>query len=317
MGTPNKTIVALSDYEHVLARPEMYVGSVSLSEEKLAIIKEEKVVWENKEISVGFYKLANEILDNAFDEAKRMNGKMKSVEIHLSSKNNSVKVIDTGDGFIHASEINPKTEVTNVETAMSFLRAGSNFQNEGTNQNLIGTNGVGAAVVNMLSEIFTIRTINEDEIFEQTWKRFQTDGPKITKQGRGKKKLPTGTEITFTPLRSKFKCKWDKDLILSIMNYKHFLNKNDPEISKLKFDCYFDGEKLNLEIPFIPKEHISVSNRYGTFILWESYQNSANLSFVNGAHCTGVHQRIFGEHVNNIFGNPIAGRFYEYMIILN
>ena len=68
----NKEIVALSDYEHVLHRPTMYIGSVEKSEERIVIVEDGKLVGKNKIISVGFYKMLNEIVDNAFDEAKSL-----------------------------------------------------------------------------------------------------------------------------------------------------------------------------------------------------------------------------------------------------
>ena len=51
----NKEIVALTDFEHVLERPTMYIGSVEKSEEKLVLVREGKVIQDIKEISVGFY----------------------------------------------------------------------------------------------------------------------------------------------------------------------------------------------------------------------------------------------------------------------
>jgi len=171
--TSNKEIVALSDFEHVLHRPTMYIGSVEKSEEKLQIVEDGKLVEKSKVISVGFYKMLNEIVDNAFDEAKRMKGAMPKIIVKINSKTNEVTVIDTGGGFVNAEKPNPKTGQSNVETAMSMLRAGSNFYNEGSDDTLIGTNGVGAALVNMLSEKFSIVTVNSDIEYGIEWARFK------------------------------------------------------------------------------------------------------------------------------------------------
>ena len=313
--TSNKKIVALSDFEHVLTRPTMYVGSLDPSEEKVQVIRDTKLVNDVKEISVGFYKLMTEILDNAFDEAKRQKGAMKRIEIHFYTKDNSVKVIDTGGGFINASHLNEKTGVANVETAMTMLRAGSNFYNDSTSENLIGTNGVGASVVNMLSDKFSIKTINAEERYEQTWEKFECKNSSSRPKNSTEH---TGTEILFVPRKDKFKeCKWDKEYIHTLMTFKQFLKKHDPEIKSLEFLCFFDEEKLDVNTKFLPDDTIVVENRYGSFFLWESYQNSGSVSFVNGAQCTGIHQRILLDHVNNVYENPLAGRFYESFIMLN
>jgi topoisomerase-4 subunit B len=310
----NKTIVALTDFEHVLARPTMYIGSLEPSEEKVALVKEGKLVNDVKEFSVGFYKLMGEILDNAFDEAKRHKGEMKRIEIHFSSKDNSVKVIDTGGGFINASKPNPKTGISNVATAMTMLRAGSNFHNESSTDHLIGTNGVGASIVNMLAEEFYIKTTNSEEIYEQTWKKFLSNGPKITARG----KEQTGTEIFYVPRKDKFKnCKWDKDYVHTLMLFRDFLKKSDPEIAHVEFLSTFDGVPFDMNVQFVPEEHVRVENKYGVFLLWESYMNSATISFMNGALCQGIHQRVLLDYVNEIFENPLAGRFYESLIMLN
>ena len=310
----DKTIIALSDFEHVLKRSTMYVGSLDPSEEKVVIVRDNKLVNDVKEISVGFYKLMGEVLDNAFDEAKRQKGQMERIEIHFNSKDSSVRVVDTGGGFINASIANSKTGLSNVETAMTMLRAGSNFENENTSENLIGTNGVGASVVNMLSDIFYIKTVNNDEVYEQTWTQFQDT--KVTVRKR--KEELTGTEIKYTPRKDKFKkCKWDKEYIHTLMVFRKFLMKNDPEIGNLEFVCSFDNEILDLNIQFLPEELIKVENKFGTFFLWETYSNAASVSFVNGAQCTGIHQRILLDYVNSLFENNIAGRFYESLIMLN
>ena len=146
-----KQVIALDDAEHVLHRPTMYIGQIELSEDKIPIIRDGKLVSANKKISVGFYKLMNEILDNAFDEAKRLKGKMKKIEIHFDSKTSKVLVNDHGEGFYNGTMINEKTGINNIETAMTELRAGTNFFNEDSTDSLIGTNGVGASLVNMLS----------------------------------------------------------------------------------------------------------------------------------------------------------------------
>lgn len=311
----SKEIVALSDFEHVLKRPTMYIGSVEKSEEKIAIAKPGKITLETREISVGFYKLMTEILDNAFDEAKRMKGEMKRIEIHFLSKTNMVTVVDTGGGFINASKINSKTGMTNVASAMTMLRAGSNFYNDNSQENLIGTNGVGASIVNMLSDTFHIRTVNSDENYEQEWDKFNSkDGHKIKKTGSEE----TGTTVTFIPRKDIFKgCEWDRDYIYTMMIFRQFMKKTDPIISNLEFICTFDGETLDLDINFLPEDCFKVDTKSGVLYVWESYPQSASVSFVNGAICTGIHQRIIGEWLNETFESPSAGKFYEAFIVLN
>ena len=325
MDTFNKKeIIALTDEEHVLYRPTMYIGSIEPIEEKIPIIRNGKIVNVLKKISPGFYKLVNEILDNAFDEAKRLKGKMKKIEVHFNSKTNEVIIKDTGEGFYKGTEINEKTGKNNIETAMTQLRAGTNFFNEDSADTLIGTNGVGASLVNMLSKKFTIETCNREMYFKKTWYEFR-DGETIIR--KKKKTDELGTTISFIPREyaeikgKKIKLfknyKWDEEYILTLMNFRNFLKKYDDKIKNLEFEVFFDNKKLNLDIDFIPKNNIFIKNRLGVFILWESFEDSVSVSFINGAQCSGSHQRIFQNWINNLFEYDFANHFYETMIILN
>lgn len=311
----NKEIIALTDFEHVLERPTMYIGSVEKSEERLVLVRDGKVIQDIKEISVGFYKLMIEVLDNAFDEAKRMKGEMKRIEIHFNSKDNSVEVIDTGGGFINASKINTKTGISNVASAMSMLRAGSNFKNSATQENLIGTNGVGASIVNMLSDKFTIETINPAESYTQSWDKFKASKPSVVNTSNGQE---TGTKVFFAPRKDVFGgCAWDREYVHSMMVFRQFLMKTDPAISNLDFICTYDGEKLDLDINFLPENYFKVDTKHGSVYIWESFQKSCSPSFVNGAICGGIHQRIIGEWIDEAFGTQSASKFYETFIVLN
>lgn len=310
----NKEILVLDDFEHVLLKPTMYVGSVDVTEEKLNVIRENKIVSDIKSVSVGFYKLIGEILDNAIDEAKRQKGNIPRIEIHVDSKINEITVVDTGGGFLNASTPHSKNGLTNVENAVTQLRAGSNFRNDENSASVIGTNGVGAALVNMLSESFYIKTVNDTEVYEQTWNKFVSTGFKTSKR----KKEPTGTLVTFIPRKDKFKAiKIDQEYFRTMMIFRNYLIKNDPLIKDVNFIVTYDGKPLDISINFIPKEHIQLETKIGTILVWESFADSASTSFVNGAICTGSHQYWFRELINGVFESSIAHRFYETFICLN
>jgi len=311
----NKEIVALSDFEHVTHRPTMYIGSVEKSEESVQIVENGKLVAKNKIISVGFYKMFNEIVDNAFDEAKRMKGVMPKIIVKINSKNNEVEVTDTGGGFINAEKANTKTGQSNVETAMSMLRAGSNFYNENSNDSLIGTNGVGAALVNMLSEEFVITTINNEIEYNIQWNRFEKKRETTDKKKRNSQ---TGTTVRYIPRTDIFKgCTWDKEYLHTMFIFREFLKNQDPVISNLEIEFFFDNTKLELNQSFLPEDAIVFKGKMGMFVIWNRYENATSASFVNGAICTGIHQKIFTDWVNDIFDYTLAHHFYETLLILN
>ncbi len=192
----SKEIVVLSEREHILLRPTVYVGSVKSTDEKVPLVRQERIIYEEKPISVGMYKILNEVIDNSVDEAKRMKGKMKTITISISPKTNSATIKDTGNGFFKGTSINKDSGKTNIETAVSMLRAGSNFNNDEIEETLIGTNGMGVALTNVLSRRFKIVSVNETHYFEKEWIDFEsTDAKTIIKKHKGE--LEKGTEITF------------------------------------------------------------------------------------------------------------------------
>jgi len=312
-----KEIIALNTFEAVRLRPTMYIGQLSPADEKLPLVVDGKLMYVQKTWSEGFMHLVIEILENALDEAKRCKGKMKNITVKVNLDNNEITVIDEGMGFHNAAKKHKKTKKNVVRTALEELHAGSNFVE--TEQNILGTHGVGSAVTNILSEKFVVETVNKTHFVRFVWDNFKVVEEEI------RKKTPKdilGTKISFIPSKEMFpNYTWDKDLITTYLSYKIFLVKSDPVISKLNLHGFFIEKGKETPIPvtagFIPNEHVVVTNNFGTIYLWESYENSCSLSFVNGSQCTGIHQKIVNDWVNEYFKYNLAHHFYETLIILN
>jgi DNA gyrase/topoisomerase IV subunit B len=314
--SPSKEIIALSDFEHVLLSPTMYVGTIEPIDESVRIIKNGIIETTVKPISTGFYKLMNEVLDNSFDEAKRMDGSMTNISISFDSKTNRVTVSDTGNGFFKGTEINDKTGLTNVETAMTMLRAGSNFKNQGIQNSLLGTHGIGASVVNMLSDEFEVHSINDTHSYHHIWKKFETFSKEIKPKKRSDVK---GTTISFIPRTDKFEnYKWDFEYIEAQMIFKDFIRKNDPYLSKIKFEVKFDDVAIDLTKKFIPEENFTVDSKIGQFILWEHPDNGfKSTSFINTAMCTGIHQTIITDKINDLLDYKWGNVYFDIFFVMN
>jgi DNA gyrase/topoisomerase IV subunit B len=310
-----KEIKVLSEREHILLRPTVYVGSVKPTDEKVPIIRNNKLFIESKKISVGMYKLFDEVFSNSLDEAKRMNGKMKSIHIEVSSKDNNVSIRDTGNGFYKGTDINKVSGKTNIETAVSQLRAGSNFENDDVEESLVGTNGMGVSLVNVLSKYFSIETINEKNYYFQEWRNYEGSAPKISKNTD---KSKTGTTVTFKPLSDVFGYdKWDREVLSTTLILKYDLIKRDPILGKLNIELIWDGEKIDLNSSFLPEECFKINTEIGQITIWEKYEGSGPISFVNSAMCTGIHQKIINDFVNNKLDDTLGHHFYDSMIVLN
>ena len=313
----SKEIVVLSEREHILLRPTVYVGSVKSTDEKVPLVRQGKIIYEEKPISVGMYKILNEVIDNSVDEAKRMKGKMKKITISINSKTNSASVKDTGNGFFKGTSINKDSGKTNIETAVSMLRAGSNFNNEEIEETLIGTNGMGVALTNVLSRKFKIVTVNDTHYFEKEWIDFQSEDSKtIIKKHKGE--LEKGTEITFEPLVETFgRAKWDQEILKSSIMFKKRLISRDPVIKNLNIEFYWDGKIIDTDGDLFPKTSFSLETPIGEVVIWEKYDNSGSISFVNSAMCTGMHQRLVNEFINEKLDDSLGHHFYDTYISLN
>jgi DNA gyrase/topoisomerase IV subunit B len=291
------------------------VGSVKPTDEKVPIIRNNKIFIESKKISVGMYKLFDEVFSNALDEAKRMKGKMKSIHVSVNSKDNSVYVRDTGNGFYKGTDINKVSGKTNIETAVSQLRAGSNFENDDVEESLVGTNGMGVSLVNVLSKYFSIETINEKSYYFQEWKNYEGSSPKISKNAS---KTNTGTTVSFKPLSDVFGGdKWDKEVLYSTLILKYDLIKRDPILSNLIIELFWDDELLDLNVSFLPENSFKVNTDIGQVTIWEKYEGSGSVSFVNSAMCTGIHQKIVNDFINAKLDDTLGHHFYDSMIVLN
>lgn len=313
MSKVNKTIEVLTDFEHIIKRPTMYVGSVKRSEETLPIIGDGFIKSVLREHSIGMYKLFDEVFANSVDEAKRMSTPMKKISVIVDSKRNSISITDTGDGFTNGSAINKKSKLSNIETAVSMLRAGSNFDNDNISESIVGTNGMGVSLVNALSVFFQIETINSKEIYRQSWNKFISEKAIITNKPKSKQ---TGTTVTFIPNSNVFdNTKWDYSTIKSYLCLKKRVLETEEKTASLKIEFTWDGKTENISSELKPDWSSKTS--IGEILIWEKKPDSGTFSFVNSALCTGIHQKIIQDRINIQLDDTLGHHFYDTLIILN
>ena len=165
----DNSIQILEGLEAVRKRPGMYIGSTD---------------------SRGLHHLIWEIVDNSIDEA--LNGYGKKIQITLEA-DGSVTVQDEGRGMPigqHASGVNT------LQVIFTVLHAGGKFSSEGGYKTAGGLHGVGASVVNALSEWLTVEVAHDGELVRM---EFADGGKKIGKLEHLGKTNRTGSTVRFKP----------------------------------------------------------------------------------------------------------------------
>lgn len=319
MAKSERDIVAFEDHEHVLKRPALYVGSITKSDEKIPVYRDGQFITEMRSISIAYWKIIDEVIDNALDEAKRCAREkkpMQSVIVRFNSIDGIIEVEDTGRGFKDGDKKNTKTGLTNIETALTKLRSGSNFYNEENGSTVVGMNGMGVSLCTILSDWLEIETCNGSIIYKQKWVNFTKVEYKEIKKATKKNK--TGTIIRFKPRENVFEgCRPEFDIVYTKMILRNLLINVSKDIPNLNFEVYFDNKKLDLNAPIIHEDFMHVKNELGNVWLLKSYQDSCTLGFINGALCTGSHINILRDTINEVFDSTTAHHFYEMIVVFD
>ena len=185
----------LSDIEHVLLRPGMYVGSTKCREEDLFLMTDGRLEKRRVVFNPAFLKIFDEIVSNSVDEHRR-NPKLNEIRVTVEPDAGTVTVWDNGGiPVVRHGEYDEWIP----EMIFSSLKAGSNF-NDDEERLVAGTNGVGSTLTNIFSKRFRIRTADRKNAFQQTFTnnmRERTEA-KIVKWKEG------FTEILFEPDLERF-----------------------------------------------------------------------------------------------------------------
>ena len=168
-------IQILEGLEAVRKRPGMYIGTTS---------------------SRGLHHLVYEIVDNSVDEA--LAGYCDKIQVFIN-EDNSITVIDNGRGI--PVGINHKAGLPAVEVVFTILHAGGKFGGGGYKVSG-GLHGVGASVVNALSDWLEVEIYQDGRIHKQRYEKGQVCYPlKVIGECEKEK---TGTKITFIPDKTIF-----------------------------------------------------------------------------------------------------------------
>ena len=287
-------IQVLEGLEAVRKRPGMYIGSVSVR---------------------GLHHLVYEIVDNCVDEA--LAGYCTHIHI-IIEKGNIISVEDDGRGI--PVDIHPKTHISAAETVYTVLHAGGKFGGDSGYKVSGGLHGVGASVVNALSEWVEVTIQRDGGLYQMKFQRGKTV-EKLTKLGDSKK---TGTKVRFLADDTIFETlEYDFGTLEERFREIAFLNKglhitiedqrNDENLKKSEF-CFEGGlnsfveylnknkEKIHPLPIYIEKDGevpVEIALQYTTAYSENIYTFVNNINTIEG----GTHLEGFKRGITKVFND--------------
>ena len=221
-------IQVLEGLEAVRKRPGMYIGSTGPR---------------------GLHHLVYEIVDNGVDEA--LAGFCDHIEVSIK-EGNVIQVTDNGRGI--PVDIQPKLGIPAVTVVYTVLHAGGKFGGENSGYKVSGgLHGVGASVVNALSEWLEVVVRRDGNAYQQSFHRGVPDGDL---KNLGSTDGQTGTTVTFKPDPEMFEVlEYDYDILCRRLREEAFLNAGvritltdeRPGMEKTESMCYEGGIRSFVE----------------------------------------------------------------------
>ena len=291
-------IQILEGLEAVRKRPGMYIGSVSIR---------------------GLHHLVYEIVDNCVDEA--LAGYCTEIDIKIEP-GNVISVEDNGRGI--PVDIHPKTKISAAETVYTKLHAGGKFGGDSGYKVSGGLHGVGASVVNALSNWTEVTIQRDGGIFQMKFERGKTVEP-LTRIGDSKK---TGTKVRFLADDTIFETlEYDYETLENRFREMAFLTKglkinisdlrDEENIKKAEF--HFEGglnsfveylvqnkEKIHPKPIYIEKDGdvpVEVAFQYTTAYSENIYTFVNNINTIEG----GTHLEGFKRGLTKAFNDYARG----------
>ena len=287
-------IQVLEGLEAVRKRPGMYIGSVSAR---------------------GLHHLVYEIVDNSVDEA--LAGYCKNINVTIEP-GNIIRVEDDGRGI--PVDIHPKTKISAAETVYTVLHAGGKFGGDSGYKVSGGLHGVGASVVNALSEWAEVKIKRDGGLYEMKFQRGKTT-QSLTKIGEAK---DTGTTVRFLADDTIFETlEYDFEILEERFREIAFLNKglhitiqdvrDDENIKKSEF-CFEGGlnsfveflnknkEKIHQNPIYIEKDGevpVEIALQYTTAYTENIYTFVNNINTIEG----GTHLEGFKRGLTKVFND--------------
>ena len=302
-----ESVQKLTHVEHVLKRPDSYVGPVDKTHESYWLLNNTNNNFQKKNISYSpaLLKIFDEILVNAIDRNSLHPKNVTQIAVSVDKENGAVTIENNGPLGGISVRMHEKEGIWNPELVFGHLLTSTNYDD---NQKRIvgGRNGYGAKLTNIYSSEFSviIKDGEEKKTYTQKWSNNMTmcHPPKITKHSAA----TSSVSITFTPDWKRFGMK-DMDINIYKIFEKRVWDANICTTSNCKVK--FQGEALSkITFEAYAKMHegvtdlCSVTTDRWSVCVGPSENGLEQVSFVNGI-CTNKG----GTHVDHVASHLASG----------
>ena len=314
-GEIEKTYQKKTQLEHILLRPDTYIGTTEKITEKMWVIDEKSGKMINKEITYvpGLYKIFDEILVNAVDNISR-DLRMDTIKVDITPKR--ITIYNNGKGI--PIKIHNTYNIYVPELIFGHLLTSSNY-NDNERKITGGRNGFGAKLTNVFSKLFIVETA--DKKVKKKYKIEYSDN--MTKHKEAEIENYEGedfTRVTFEPDFRKFKMtELDNDIISLLKKRVYDVAGTSP--SRIK--VYLNDKLINIK-DFSEYADLYIKNRYfdednkilypkilaNSTERWEVIFSMTDGSFQQVSFVNGICTSKGGTHVNYIL-DQILERILE------
>jgi len=228
--------------EHILLRPDTYVGSVEKVTQPMWVLDRhsQRIVLKTITYVPGLFKIFDEIIVNAADNKQR-DPSMDRIEVTIDQENNTISVWNNGHGIpvvIHKDQ-----HMYVPEMIFGHLLTGSNFDDD-EKKTTGGRNGYGAKLANIFSKEFIIETSDQSngKRFKQTFRNnmSERDAPIITSASG-----PEYTCVTFKPDLTRFKMdRLDDDIVSLFCKRAYDVAGGNVSFSGKRLRVVLNGNRL-------------------------------------------------------------------------
>lgn len=299
--TIEEQYLKLSQLDHILLRPDSYVGSVEWQTDSLWVYREKDGSVEKRELQYvpGLYKIFDEILVNAADNYTKDPEHQTYIKVTIDDKAGSVSVVNNGQGL--PVEVHQEHKMYVPEMVFGHLLTSDNYDDD-EKKTTGGRNGYGAKLANIFSKRFEIECADSErqKKYHQVWEdnMRKKDKANITSH-----KGESYTKITFWPDLARFGMKkLDKDIVglmsrrcldlagTTPKKCRVFLNDKQLEVKDFKSyaEWYAGGDEGTVVVYEQPHERWEVA-------MTVSDGQFQQVSFVNGIATTKG-----GTHVQHV-----------------